>query len=43
MGNQFKNMKRLVISMLSILMMLECVSVYAWGPKGHDVVAAIAE
>ena len=43
MGNQFKNMKRIVISMLSILMMLECVSVYAWGPKGHDVVAAIAE
>ena len=37
------NMKRIVISMLSILMMLECVSVYAWGPKGHDVVAAIAE
>ena len=36
-------MKRIVISMLSILMMLECVSVYAWGPKGHDVVAAIAE
>ena len=37
------NMKRIVISRWSILMMLECVSVYAWGPKGHDVVAAIGE
>lgn len=36
-------MKRLAISILSIFIMLESVSVYAWGPMGHDVVAAIAE
>ena len=40
---KFKDMKRIIISVLSIFMMLECASVYAWGPKGHDVVAAIAE
>ena len=26
-----------------MLVMLESASVYAWGPMGHDVVAAIAE
>ena len=28
---------------MSIFMLLESVSMYAWGPMGHDVVAAIAE
>ena len=36
-------MKRLAISILSIFFMLECTSLFAWGPMGHDVVAAIAE
>ena len=36
-------MKRFVISILSIFIMLESISLYAWGPMGHDVVAAIAE
>lgn len=36
-------MKRFVISILSIFIMLESSSLYAWGPMGHDVVAAIAE
>ena len=36
-------MKRFVISVLSIFIMLESISLYAWGPMGHDVVAAIAE
>ena len=36
-------MKRFAISILSIFIMLESISLYAWGPMGHDVVAAIAE
>ena len=36
-------MKRLAISILSIFFMLECTSLFAWGPMGHDVIAAIAE
>lgn len=36
-------MKRFAITVLSILMLLESASLYAWGPMGHDVVAAIAE
>ena len=36
-------MKRTVFILMSILMMLGSVSMYAWGPMGHDVVAAIAE
>ncbi len=36
-------MKRIAITVMSIFMMLGSVSSYAWGPVGHDVVAAIAE
>lgn len=36
-------MKRIVITVLSVLFMLESISMYAWGPMGHDIVAAIAE
>ena len=36
-------MKRIVFSVMCIFMMLESISSYAWGPMGHDVVAAIAE
>lgn len=36
-------MKRLVLISLSICLMLNTVSSFAWGPMGHDVVAAIAE
>lgn len=36
-------MKKIAIIALGIIMMLESISLYAWGPKGHDVVAAIAE
>ena len=36
-------MKKTIISFLSIFMMLESISMYAWGPMGHDIVAAIAE
>ena len=36
-------MKRIALLMLSTLIMFESVSLYAWGPMGHDVVAAIAE
>ena len=36
-------MKRIAITVLSIFMLLESVSMFAWGPVGHDVVAAIAE
>lgn len=37
------NMKRLAITLMSIIMLMDFTSAYAWGPKGHDVVAAIAE
>ena len=36
-------MKRIGIIILSIIMMTDITTAYAWGPKGHDVVAAIAE
>lgn len=36
-------MKRLLIPILSIIMLLDFTSAYAWGPTGHDVVASIAE
>ena len=36
-------MKRLAISILCILMLLDPTNAFAWGAKGHDVVAAIAE
>ena len=36
-------MKRIFISFLSIAMLLNSVSAFAWGQKGHDIVAAIAE
>lgn len=36
-------MKKAIVSLLSIFMLLESMSLYAWGPMGHDVVAAIAE
>ena len=36
-------MNRILVSLLSIIMLLSSISTYAWGPKGHDVVAAIAE
>ena len=37
------NMKRLAITLIGIIMLMDFTSAYAWGPKGHDVVAAIAE
>ena len=36
-------MKRLLLVSLSICLMLNTLSSFAWGPMGHDVVAAIAE
>lgn len=36
-------MKRIVLIVLSTFIMMESVSLYAWGPMGHDVVASIAE
>ena len=36
-------MKKIFISIISILMLFNGISAFAWGPKGHDVVAAIAE
>ena len=36
-------MKRLVISIVCIFMLITPTDVFAWGAKGHDVVAAIAE
>ena len=36
-------MKRIIFSILSIAMLLNSVSSFAWGSKGHDIVAAIAE
>ena len=37
------DMKRIIITILSITMLFNGVSALAWGPKGHDIVAAIAE
>lgn len=36
-------MKRIALLSLSMILMLQSISMYAWGPLGHDVVAAIAE
>lgn len=36
-------MKKFLFSALSLIMMLNCAQSFAWGPTGHDVVAAIAE
>ena len=36
-------MKRLIISIACILMLLDPTQAFAWGAKGHDIVAAIAE
>lgn len=36
-------MKRITSIFIGIAMLLSFSSAYAWGPKGHDVVAAIAE
>ena len=36
-------MKRILTLALATFIMFESVSLYAWGPMGHDVVAAIAE
>lgn len=36
-------MKKLAIITIGIIMMLNSISLYGWGAKGHDVVAAIAE
>ncbi len=36
-------MKKITIILLSIILMLDSISLYAWGQKGHDIVAAIAE
>ena len=36
-------MKRFIIPILSIVMLFNLTSAFAWGPTGHDVVASIAE
>lgn len=36
-------MKRLAFSLVCILMLLDSTQAFAWGAKGHDIVAAIAE
>ena len=36
-------MKRIITAFLSISMLLSSMSAFAWGSKGHDIVAAIAE
>ena len=36
-------MKRLIFTFVSIFMLFNSASTFAWGPKGHDIVAAIAE
>ena len=36
-------MKRIATIVITLLVLIESASVYAWGPMGHDVVAAIAE
>ena len=37
------DMKRIIFTILSISMLLNSISSFAWGSKGHDIVAAIAE
>ena len=36
-------MRKTVITLLSIIMLMNATAAFAWGPMGHDVVAAIAE
>ena len=36
-------MKRIITAFLSISLLLSSMSAFAWGSKGHDIVAAIAE
>lgn len=36
-------MKRITTALVCVLMFVSCISAFGWGPKGHDVVAAIAE
>lgn len=36
-------MKKFLFSVLSLVLMLNSATLFGWGPKGHDVVAAIAE
>ena len=36
-------MKRIALLSLSMILLLQSISMYAWGPTGHDVVASIAE
>ena len=36
-------MKKISIFLLSISMLFSSISAFGWGPKGHDIVAAIAE
>ena len=36
-------MKKIIITLLSITMLLNATNAFAWGAKGHDIVAAIAE
>ena len=36
-------MKRISVLIMSTLMLMSSISAFGWGPKGHDVVAAIAE
>ena len=36
-------MKRISLLILTLVLTLQSASMYAWGPMGHDVVAAIAE
>ena len=37
------NMKKILITFLSMIMFLNATDAFAWGAKGHDIVAAIAE
>lgn len=36
-------MKKFLFSALSLVLMLNSATLFGWGPKGHDIVAAIAE
>ena len=36
-------MKRLATAIISLILLTDFTAAYAWGPEGHDIVAAIAE
>jgi hypothetical protein len=36
-------MKKILVAAMSAIMLLSSISAFGWGPKGHDVIAAIAE